>query len=153
MVEGSDSLRPVLVVAEGNTVKESQDLATELCSGLHQANLATTPCPVLEPTQRTKKLFVGVKDFDTLMDNASCVVLYEHCLDMDSLETGAIGAVATRARQHGVPCHAVVDENRLDPFCQRMLDLQHILINEDNLEATGHRLGLLLAKDFNPIQA
>lgn len=143
--------RPVLVVTDSDSIENSRQLAETVCSGLQRAGLTALACPVLDQTSRSKKLFVGVKDFDSLLDRASCVVLHEHSLDTESLESGAIGAVATRARQHGVPCHAVVDQDKLDSFCRRMLDLQHVLTSDNKLEERSHELGLKLVEDFKPL--
>ena len=48
-------------------------------------------------------------------------------LDAQSLDGKAISEVATRARQSGVPCHAVVGRRALDSFGLRILDLQAVL--------------------------
>jgi glycerate kinase len=57
--------------------------------------------------------------------------------------SGKIAAeVATRARQAGVPCYAVVGQNGLDPFGQRLLDIQEIVeaTTLEEMEAAGERL-------------
>jgi glycerate kinase len=37
------------------------------------------------------------------------------------------GEIATRARQSGVPCYAIVGERAIDRFDARILDLQAVL--------------------------
>jgi glycerate kinase len=65
--------------------------------------------------------------FDARMRAARAVVTGEGRLDRQSLAGKAVSEVATRARQAGVPCHAIVGERRLDAFDARILDLQAIL--------------------------
>ena len=48
-------------------------------------------------------------------------------LDETSLEGKVLGEAATRARQAGVPCFAVVGTNALDAFGARILDIQRVL--------------------------
>jgi glycerate 2-kinase len=54
--------------------------------------------------------------------------------------------IATRARQAGVPAYAVAGENALDPFDERILDLQAILeaSSPRALEAAGRHLAELV---------
>ncbi|MCW3004138.1 MAG: glycerate kinase, partial [Conexibacter sp.] len=51
-----------------------------------------------------------------------------------------------RARQAGVPCHAIVGTDAIDRFSARILDLQVILeaSTRDELEGAGERLGRML---------
>ncbi|MEA2437702.1 MAG: glycerate 2-kinase, partial [Thermoleophilaceae bacterium] len=60
--------------------------------------------------------------FDDRMRDARFVVTGEGRLDAQTLEGKACAEVATRARQGGVACHAVVGKNDLDPFRARVLD-------------------------------
>jgi len=85
-------------------------------------------------------------DFDTRMRAARCVVVGEGRLDATSLEGKIAGEIATRARQAGVPAHAIVGANALAPLDARILDLQVILEagTRAALEAAGERLGTLL---------
>jgi glycerate kinase len=64
--------------------------------------------------------------FDARMRMARAVVTGEGRLDEQSLAGKAVSEVATRARQAGVPCHAMVGTNRLDAFGARMLDLETV---------------------------
>jgi glycerate kinase len=64
--------------------------------------------------------------FDARMRAARAVVVGEGCIDSQTLHGKAGGEAATRCRQAGVPCHAIVGRNALDPFDARILDLQTI---------------------------
>jgi glycerate kinase len=66
-------------------------------------------------------------DFDHRMRAAHAVVTGEGRLDAQSLAGKAVSEVATRARQSGVPCHAIVGKRELDAFGARILDLQAVL--------------------------
>lgn len=72
--------------------------------------------------------------FDARMRAARAVIVGEGAIDEQTLQGKIAGEIATRARQAGVPCFAIVGTNRLDPFAARMLDLQRILEASD-LEA------------------
>jgi len=60
---------------------------------------------------------------------------------------GLFGELGTRARQSGVPFHAVVAEDALDPFGKRILDLQRVRTATDAaaLAAAAEALGRDLA--------
>ncbi len=81
--------------------------------------------------------------FDTRARASRAVVTGEGRLDSQSLQGKAVGEVAVRCRQAGVPCHAVVGANRLDRFEQRILDLQTVQEagTPAALEAAGVQLG------------
>jgi glycerate kinase len=64
--------------------------------------------------------------FDARMRAARAVIAGEGRIDRTTLEGKAAGEVAVRARQAGVPAHAIVAANALDRFDQRILDLQTI---------------------------
>jgi glycerate kinase len=64
--------------------------------------------------------------FDARMRAARAVVTGEGKLDGQSLAGKAVSEVATRARQAGVPCHAVVGTSELDSFGARILDLETV---------------------------
>ena len=73
------------------------------------------------------------------MRAARAVITGEGRLDRQSLVGKLVSEVATRARQAGVPCHAVVGSNTLDLFDLRILDLQLVLEASTlaELEAAG----------------
>ena len=64
--------------------------------------------------------------FDSLMRASAFVVTGEGRLDETTLAGKAVAEVATRCRQSGVWCHAVVGEDRLDLFGRRVLDLASV---------------------------
>ena len=65
-------------------------------------------------------------DFDSSMRRCAFAVTGEGALDRQTLQGKAAGEVATRCRQSGVACHAIVGTNRLEPFEARILDLASI---------------------------
>lgn len=85
---------------------------------------------------------LGALDADARMRAARAVVVGEGRLDRTSLAGKISGELATRARQAGIPCHAVVGQDALDPFDARILDLQEILQagDLDALERAGEAL-------------
>jgi glycerate kinase len=64
--------------------------------------------------------------FDELMRASRAVVTGEGRLDEQTLAGKAVGEVATRCRQAGVWCHAVVGKNALDEFAIRLLDFASV---------------------------
>ena len=85
-------------------------------------------------------------DFDRRMRAARAVVTGEGRIDQQSLVGKAVSEVATRARQSGVPCHAIVGELSLDAFGLRILDLQAVLEagTAAEIKAAGQRIAELL---------
>src|SRR5439155_5665323 len=85
--------------------------------------------------------------FDARMRAARAVVTGEGRLDEQTLEGKLVGEIGTRARQAGVPLHAIVGQDALDPFGKRMIDLQRVFEAGDiaALEAAGETLGGELA--------
>jgi glycerate kinase len=86
---------------------------------------------------------LGQLRFDERMRAARAVVVGEGRLDPTTLEGKIAGEIATRARQAGVPCHAIVGRNAIDRFSARILDLQVILEagTTAELTAAGEELG------------
>ena len=83
---------------------------------------------------------------DRRMRAARAVVVGEGRLDRTSLQGKVAGELATRARQAGIPCHAVVGQNALEPFDARILDLQEIVQagTPADLERAGEALAAIL---------
>ena len=81
--------------------------------------------------------------FDDSMRAAAFVVTGEGGLDFQTLQGKIVGEVATRCRQAGVTCHAVVGRNDLEPFQERILDLASVTEAGTiaQLEAAGRTLG------------
>jgi glycerate kinase len=87
-----------------------------------------------------------VVGFEDRMRAARAVLTGEGRLDEQSLSGKLLGEVATRARQAGVPCHAVVGRCDLDAFGLRLLDLGHVVqaTTRAELEAAGRKLAASL---------
>jgi glycerate kinase len=66
-------------------------------------------------------------DFDRRLLASAAVIVGEGRLDVTSLHGKIAAEIATRARQNGVPAHAIVGSCALDRFDARILDLQEIL--------------------------
>ena len=80
--------------------------------------------------------------FDARMRESAFVVTGEGSLDEQTLQGKIVGEVATRCRQGGVTCHAIVGRNRLDPFGERIIDLASVTEATDleELRAAGAAL-------------
>jgi glycerate kinase len=83
--------------------------------------------------------------FDAAMRAARFVITGEGRLDAQTLAGKAVGEVATRCRQAGVACHALVGEDALDEFRARVLDLSTVTEagSVRRLRAAGRRLAAL----------
>jgi glycerate kinase len=90
--------------------------------------------------------------YDARARASFAVVLGEGRLDETTLQGKAVFEAATRARQAGVPAHAIVGTDALDPFGKRIMDLQHVLTasTRAELEAAGEELALTLAAETEP---
>ena len=80
--------------------------------------------------------------FDALMRGSAFVVTGEGSLDEQTLQGKIVGEVATRCRQGGVTCHAIVGRNRLEPFEERIIDLASVTeaTTLDELRRAGNAL-------------
>ena len=80
--------------------------------------------------------------FDDALRTAAFVVTGEGRLDRQTLAGKIVGEVATRARQSGVRCHAVVGGRELDDFEARILDLETVTEagDADAFTAAGREL-------------
>ncbi|MBV9681965.1 MAG: glycerate kinase [Solirubrobacterales bacterium] len=85
-------------------------------------------------------------DFDRRMRAARAVVTGEGKLDQQSLAGKLVSEISTRARQAGVPCHAIVGTRELDSFGTRVLDLQAVFeaSTPRQISAAAQRLADLL---------
>jgi glycerate kinase len=81
--------------------------------------------------------------FDSRARASRAVITGEGRLDHQSLVGKAVGEIATRCRQSGVPCHAIVGVSALDRFDQRILDLQTVdeAGTAEEIEDAAARLG------------
>jgi glycerate kinase len=77
--------------------------------------------------------------FDERMGESMFVVTGEGRLDRQTFAGKAVFEVATRARQSGVACHAIVGSSTLEPFEERVLDFQSVAAasSDAELEAAG----------------
>jgi len=89
---------------------------------------------------------LGALSFDERMRAAHAVIAGEARLDAATLRGGIAGEIATRARQSGVPCHAIVGTNLADRFEARILDLQaiHEATTLDGIETAAEALAAYL---------
>ena len=69
-------------------------------------------------------LILDTLGFDDRMRQALAVVTGEGRLDEQTLSGKAVWEVATRCRQAGVPCYAVVGVDALDEFGKRMMNIE-----------------------------
>jgi glycerate 2-kinase len=80
--------------------------------------------------------------FEEQMRAAAFVVTGEGRIDGQTLQGKIVGELATRCRQAGVACHAVVGKNDLEPFEERIIDLA--TVTEAGTVAALKRAGQLL---------
>jgi glycerate 2-kinase len=113
------------------------------CAGGLSGGLWAALGAVLEPGA---PFVLDALDFDARMRASRAVVTGEGKLDQQTLEGKLVGEIGTRARQGGVPLHAIVGTDALDPFGKRIIDLQCVqaATTLDELEAAGERLGAAL---------
>jgi glycerate 2-kinase len=83
--------------------------------------------------------------FDAAMRAARFVVTGEGRIDEQTLQGKAVFEVATRCRQAGVACHAVVGSEALDGFLERLIDLSTVTEagTVRALRAAGRRLAAI----------
>jgi glycerate 2-kinase len=79
--------------------------------------------------------------FDEAMRQSAFVVTGEGRIDTQTLQGKIVGELATRCRQGGVACHAVVGRIELDEFSARILDLASVTeaTTLEELEEAGRR--------------
>jgi glycerate 2-kinase len=80
--------------------------------------------------------------FESRLREVAFVVTGEGRLDEQTLAGKICGEVASRCRQGGVACHAVVGQNALEPFQERVLDLASVTeaTELEELQAAGRSL-------------
>jgi glycerate kinase len=115
------------------------------CAGGLSGGLWAVHRAVLEPGANW---VLDALDFDRRMRASRAVVTGEGQLDEQTLQGKLVGEIGTRARQSGVPLHAIVGTDRLDPFGKRMIDLMRVIEATDlaEMEAAGEALGTELAE-------
>jgi glycerate kinase len=115
------------------------------CAGGLSGGLWAVHRAVLEPGA---PWVLDALDFDRRMRAARAVVTGEGKLDEQTLQGKLVGEIGTRARQSGVPLHAIVGTDALDAFGKRMIDLMRVFeaTDLDAMEAAGETLGRELAE-------
>jgi glycerate 2-kinase len=115
------------------------------CAGGLSGGLWAAHGAVLEPGA---PWVLDALDFDARMRAARAVVTGEGKLDEQTLQGKLVGEIGTRARQAGVPLHAIVGTDALDGFGKRIIDLMRVIEATDlrGLEAAGEALGAELAE-------
>jgi glycerate kinase len=90
--------------------------------------------------------------FDARMRAAFAVVVGEPRMDRGTVRGRITGEIATRARQAGVPCHAIASDDALDTMGKRILDLQYVFVaaSAAELEGVGVQLARQLMTDVMP---
>jgi glycerate kinase len=71
--------------------------------------------------------------FDSRMRDCYAVVTGEGRLDEQTLDGKMLFEVATRCRQAGVPCYAVVGRDELDAFGKRLLNIEVVGAARDSI--------------------
>jgi glycerate kinase len=125
--------------------RDPRGIAMTGCAGGLSGGLWAVHDATLEPGARW---VLDALDFDERMRASRAVVTGEGRLDEQTLEGKLVGEIGTRARQAGVPLHAIVGTDALDPFGKRIIDLQRTLVATTlaELEAAGEALGRDLAE-------
>jgi glycerate kinase len=92
-------------------------------------------------------LILDALGFDERMRGAFAVVTGEGRIDDQTLGGKAVFEIATRCRQAGVPCYAVVGADSLDAFGKRLLNLEVVaatrggeLASAQTIERAARRL-------------
>ena len=118
---------------------------TGAAGGLSGGLWAGAAAPSFEPGA---PFVLDALDFDERMRAARAVVTGEGRLDEQTLEGKLVGEIGTRARQAGVPLHAIVGRDELDAFGKRIIDLQVVreATTLEEIEAAGEELGAALAE-------
>jgi glycerate kinase len=129
----------------GRWPRDPRDVPMTGCAGGLSGGLWAVHRAVLEPGA---PWVLDALDFDARMRAARAVVTGEGRLDEQTLHGKLVGEIGTRARQAGVPLHAIVGTDALDPFGKRIIDLMRVLEATDlrELEAAGEALGTELAE-------
>jgi glycerate kinase len=102
------------------------EVAAAIGRGLEDGGHPVDLCPIADGGEGTLDVRLAAVDFDRRMRAARAVVTGEGTLDTQSLAGKVVSEVATRARQAGVPCHAIVGTLELNTFGTRVLDLQAV---------------------------
>jgi hypothetical protein len=140
--------RTLLIASGAFDGLSAQRVVEAVSRGLAAEGWPTDPFPLEDECELAADVRGGLDalDFDTRLRSARAVVLGERRLAERTLAGSVTFEIASRARQAGVPAHAVTARNRLDAFDARILDLQLILEASSGaaLERAGRRLAELV---------
>jgi glycerate kinase len=113
-------LLPVLVApAAFRGTLTAEEVAAAVARGLRAAGQPADELPLPDGGREV----LDAVGFDDAMRRARYVVTGEGRIDERTLAGNVIGELATRCRQAGVSCHAVVGDEALDLFGERVLDI------------------------------
>jgi glycerate kinase len=135
---------PVLVApASFNGTFTSEEVAAAIARGLRAAGQAAVELPLPEGGPEV----LDAVGFDAAMRAARYVVTGEGLMDEQTLRGALVGELATRCRQAGVSCHAIVGREALDLFGERVLDLGSVreATTLEELERAGRELAEVVA--------
>jgi glycerate kinase len=115
------------------------------CAGGLSGGLWAAHGAVLEPGA---PWVLDALDFDARMRASRAVITGEGRMDDQTLHGKLVFEIGTRARQAGVPLHAMVGQDAMDAFGKRIIDLQRVYTTTTvaELEAAGEALGRDLAE-------
>jgi glycerate kinase len=118
------------------------DVAAAIARGLRAAGQPAVELPLPDGGREV----LDAIGFDDAMRAARYVVTGEGRIDEATLAGNVVGEAATRCRQAGVGCHAVVGEEGLDLFGERVLDLGSVrcATTLEDLERAGRDLAELI---------
>lgn len=121
---------------------DAERVCAAIAEGLRNGGWEVDLLPLDGEIESATIALVRSPEFDARMRAAHAVVIAEPRLDERTLAGTVAFELATRARQGGVPAHAVTGENDLDSFDARILDLQTILVarTHRSLTLAGQKL-------------
>ncbi len=128
-----------------NAILSAAEVASAIGRGLQSRGWACDLCAIGDQAGGAGSILDAL-DFDRRLRRARALVTGTGRLNRHSLAGGWLFEVATRARQSGVPCYAIVGEDALDAFDKRILDLDVVLeaARAGGLEQAGAALAALL---------
>lgn len=139
--------RPVLLApAAFKGTYSATEVAEALAEGVEGEGVPVDRCPIELDKGADLAALLAKAGFNDRMRAARCVVVGEGRIDHSTLRGKPAGEIATRARQGGVPCHAVVGENAISAFDSRIIDLMEIIVapGRDELIAAGRTIAHLI---------
>jgi glycerate kinase len=140
--------RTLLVAARAfDESLDASRVADAIAAGLLDGGWPVDTCAIAgDDDSADARALVRSVEFEQRMLAARAVVIAEPRLREQTLAGTIAFEIATRARQSGVPAYAVTDENLLDSFDARILDLQTIVeaSTDRSLRSAGRKLAKLV---------